>query len=97
MLPKHILPNVINPVIAQGSLAIGLAIIIESGLSFVGLGAQPPTPTWGSMVQIGFQYPEIAPWFAPAPATMIFLVVLGFNVLGDGLRALLDPTSRSQI
>ena len=97
ILLRHILPNVINPVIVQGSLAIGFAIIIESSLSFIGLGAQPPTPTWGSMVQIGFQYLETAPWFALAPATMIFLAVLGFNMLGDGLRALLDPNSHSQI
>jgi ABC-type dipeptide/oligopeptide/nickel transport system permease subunit len=96
VLFRHILPNVINPVIVQGALAIGFAIIIESSLSFIGLGAQPPTPTWGSMVQIGFQYLEIAPWFVLAPATMIFLAVLGFNMLGDGLRDLLDPMSRSR-
>lgn len=97
VLLRHILPNVINPVIVQGSLAIGFAIIIESSLSFIGLGAQPPTPTWGSMVQIGFQYLEIAPWFVMAPAMMIFLAVLGFNMLGDGLRDLLDPVSRSRL
>jgi ABC-type dipeptide/oligopeptide/nickel transport system permease subunit len=97
VLLRHILPNVVNPVIVQGSLAIGFAIIIESSLSFIGLGAQPPTPTWGSMVQIGFQYLETAPWFVLAPATMIFLAVLGFNMLGDGLRDLLDPTSRSRL
>ncbi len=96
VLFRHILPNVINPVIVQGALAIGFAIIIESSLSFIGLGAQPPTPTWGSMVQIGFQYLETAPWFVLAPATMIFLAVLGFNMLGDGLRDLLDPMSRSR-
>jgi len=96
VLLRHILPNAINPVIVQGSLAIGFAIIIESSLSFIGLGAEPPTPTWGSMVQIGFQYLETAPWFVLAPATMIFLAVLGFNMLGDGLRDLLDPVSRSR-
>ncbi len=97
VLFRHILPNVINPVIVQGALAIGFAIIIESSLSFIGLGAEPPTPTWGSMVQIGFQYLETAPWFVLAPATMIFLAVLGFNMLGDGLRDLLDPMSRSRL
>ena len=96
VLARHILPNVANPVIVQASLGVGFAAIIESSLSFIGLGAQPPTPTWGSMVQIGFQYLEIAPWFALAPATMIFLSVLGFNMLADGLRDLLDPTSRSR-
>jgi peptide/nickel transport system permease protein len=90
----HILPNAINPVIVQASLAIGFAIITESSLSFIGLGAQPPTSTWGSMVQVGFQYLEIAPWFALAPAAMIFISVLGFNMLGEGLRALLDPAAR---
>jgi len=97
ILFRHILPNVINPVIVQGALAIGFAIIIESSLSFIGLGAQPPTPTWGSMVQIGFQYLETAPGFVLAPATMIFLAVLGFNMLGDGLRDLLDPMSRGRL
>jgi ABC-type dipeptide/oligopeptide/nickel transport system permease subunit len=95
ILARHILPNVINPVIVQASLGVGFAIIIESSLSFIGLGAQPPTPAWGSMVQTGFQYLEIAPWFVLAPATMIFLAVLGFNMLGDGLRDLLDPMARS--
>ena len=97
VLIRHILPNVINPVIVQGALAIGFAIIIESSLSFIGLGAEPPTPTWGSMVQIGFQYLETAPGFVLAPATMIFLAVLGFNLLGDGLRDLLDPMSRGRL
>ncbi|HWC02329.1 MAG TPA: ABC transporter permease [Methylomirabilota bacterium] len=97
VLARHILPNVVNPVIVQASLGVGFAIIIESSLSFIGLGAQPPTPAWGSMVQTGFQYLEIAPWFVLAPATMIFLAVLGFNMLGDGLRDLLDPMARSRL
>jgi ABC-type dipeptide/oligopeptide/nickel transport system permease subunit len=97
ILTRHILPNVLNPVIVQASLGVGFAIIIESSLSFIGLGAQPPTPTWGNMVQTGFQYLEIAPWYALAPAAMIFLAVLGFNMLGDGLRDLLDPTARSRL
>jgi len=94
ILARHLLPNVVNPVIVQAALSVGFAIIIESSLSFIGLGAQPPTPTWGSMVQIGFQYLELAPWFALAPATLIFLAVLGFNLLADGLRELLDPVAR---
>jgi ABC-type dipeptide/oligopeptide/nickel transport system permease subunit len=97
VLVRHILPNVINPVIVQGALSIGFAVIIESSLSFIGLGAEPPTPTWGSMVQIGFQYLETAPGFVLAPATMIFLAVLGFNLLSDGLRTLLDPVGRSRL
>jgi peptide/nickel transport system permease protein len=96
ILFRHVLPNVVNPVIVQASLGVGFAVIIESSLSFIGLGAQPPTPAWGSMVQIGFQYLEIAPWFALAPAAMIFLAVLGCNLLTDGLRDLLDPVGRRQ-
>jgi peptide/nickel transport system permease protein len=97
ILSRHVLPNVVNPVIVQASLGVGFAIIIESSLSFIGLGAQPPTPAWGSMVQTGFQYLETAPWFVLAPATMIFLAVLGFNMLGDGLRDLLDPLGRAGV
>lgn len=95
ILFRHILPNAIQPIIVQASLGVGFAIITESSLSFIGLGAQPPTATWGSMVQVGFQYLETAPWFVMAPAAMIFLAVLGFNLLGDGLRDALDPSLRS--
>jgi ABC-type dipeptide/oligopeptide/nickel transport system permease subunit len=95
ILFRHILPNSLSPIIVQGSLGIGAAIITESSLSFIGLGAQPPTATWGSMVQVGFQYLETAPWYVLAPAAMIFLAVLGFNLLGDGLRDALDPSLRS--
>jgi peptide/nickel transport system permease protein len=94
VLFRHILPNAINPVIVQATLGIGFAIITESSLSFIGLGAQPPTSTWGSMVQVGFQYLELAPWYVLAPAAMMFLAVLGFNMLGDGLRDALDPLAR---
>ena len=93
ILVRHILPNAFSPVIVQASLGVGFAIILEASLSFIGLGAQPPTPSWGSMVQVGFQYLEIAPWFVLVPATAIFLAVLGFNMLGDGLRDVLDPKS----
>lgn len=94
ILLRHILPNAMSPVIIQASLGIGAAIITESSLSFIGLGAQPPTASWGSMVQVAFKYLETAPWFVIAPATMIFLAVLGFNLLGDGLRDALDPSLR---
>ena len=93
VLIRHILPNAFSPIIVQASLGIGVAIILEASLSFIGLGAQPPTPSWGNMVQVGFQYLEIAPWFVLVPATAIFLAVLGFNMLGDGLRDVLDPRS----
>jgi len=91
---RHVLPNAINPVIVQAALGVGFAIITESSLSFIGLGAQPPTPSWGSMVQVGFQYLELAPLLALAPAAAIFVAVLGFNLLGEGLRDLLDPNAR---
>ena len=93
ILWRHVLPNTFSPIIVQASLGIGFAIILESSLSFIGLGAQPPTPSWGNMVQVGFQYLEIAPWFALVPAAAIFVAVLGFNMLGDGLRDVLDPQS----
>jgi ABC-type dipeptide/oligopeptide/nickel transport system permease subunit len=96
LVRRHVLPNAINPVIVQAALGIGFAIITESSLSFIGLGAQPPTATWGSMVQVGFQYLETAPWFALAPAAAIFVAVLGFNMLGEGLREVMDPTSRGR-
>jgi peptide/nickel transport system permease protein len=91
---RHIMPNVISPVLVQASLGVGFAIMAEAGLSFLGLGIQPPTPTWGSMIQVGFQYLETAPWLVMAPGTMIFMAVLGFNLLGDGLREALDPHLR---
>ncbi len=91
---RHIMPNVISPVLVQASLGVGFAIMAEAGLSFLGLGIQPPTPTWGSMIQVGFQYLETAPWLVMAPGSMIFMAVLGFNLLGDGLREALDPHLR---
>jgi peptide/nickel transport system permease protein len=91
---RHILPNVISPVLVQASLGVGFAIVAEAGLSFLGVGIQPPTPSWGTMIQVGFQYLEVAPWLVMAPATMIFMAVLGFNLLGDGLREALDPHLR---
>ena len=95
ILMRHVLPNALSPVIVQASLGVGFAIILEASLSFIGLGAQPPTPSWGNMVQVGFQYLEITPWFVLVPAVAIFLAVLGFNMLGDGLRDTLDPKSHS--
>jgi peptide/nickel transport system permease protein len=94
ILIRHVLPNVVSPVLVLASLGVGFAILTESGLSFLGLGVQPPTPSWGSMISVGFQYLDSDPWYAMAPAAMIFLAVLGFNLLGDGLRDLLDPYSR---
>ena len=91
ILGAHIWPNVTAPIIVQASLQIAAAIVIEAGLSFLGLGVQPPTPSWGSMLKEGYQYMEQAPWLAFAPGVAIFLTVLAFNLFGDGLRHALDP------
>lgn len=90
----HVIPNVLAPVIVQVSLSLSLAILSESALSFLGLGTQPPTPSWGNMLSEGRQFLELAPWNAVFPGLAIMLVVLGFNLLGDGLRDLLDPRLR---
>ena len=92
---RHVLPNVISPALVQASLGVGFAITTEASLSFLGLGVQPPAPTWGSMIQTGFQYLGVAPWLVIAPAAMIFMAVLGFNLLGDGIREALDPHMRT--
>jgi len=91
ILLLHILPNVIMPIIVQASLGVAFAILAEAGLSFLGLGVQPPTPSWGSMINVGKNYLEMDPWVALVPGAAIFLAVLGFNFLGDGIRDALDP------
>jgi peptide/nickel transport system permease protein len=94
LLRRVILPNVLTAVIVQASLSMSLAILIEASLSFVGVGIQPPTPAWGSMLQAAQLYLPTAPWYVLAPGTCIFLSVLAFNLVGDGLRDVLDPASR---
>lgn len=91
---RHVIPNVMAPMIVQISLSLSLAILSESALSFLGLGTQPPTPSWGNMLSSGRQLLEMAPWNAVFPGLAIMIVVLGFNLLGDGLRDLLDPRLR---
>jgi len=88
---RHILPNVVPPLIVQATLAVAAAVIAEASLSFLGLGQQPPAPSWGSMLNIAKNFVENAPWMAVWPGVSIFLVVLSFNLLGDGLRDALDP------
>jgi peptide/nickel transport system permease protein len=88
---RVIFPNVLSPVVVQASLSISLAVLIEASLSFVGVGVQPPTPAWGSMLQASQLYLPTAPWYVLAPGACIFVSVLGFNLLGDGLRDVLDP------
>jgi peptide/nickel transport system permease protein len=93
---RHILPNVTAPLIVQSSLGIAGAILTEAALSFLGLGVQPPTPSWGSMLSAGRGYLDIDPWLVIGPGSAIFLCVLGFNFLGDGIRDVLDPRMRNQ-
>lgn len=94
ILFRHILPNLWGPLIVQGSLSTANAILAEATLSFLGLGVQPPTPSWGSMLNVARGYLESAPWLAVFPGMAIFLVVLSFNLLGDALRDALDPRTR---
>jgi ABC-type dipeptide/oligopeptide/nickel transport system permease subunit len=89
-----ILPNCLSPLIVQFTLGIGLGILVEAGLSFLGLGVRPPTPAWGSMLSTGRQVINLAPWLTTFPGLAIFLAVLGFNLMGDGLREALDPRLR---
>ncbi len=92
---RHLLPNISGPLIVQTSLAIANAILAESSLSFLGLGVQPPEPSWGSMLNAARGYLADAPWMALFPGVTIFLAVLAFNLLGDGLREALDPRGRT--
>src|SRR3954471_4325016 len=88
---RHVLPNVIPPLIVQATLSLAAAVIAEASLSFLGLGQQPPAPSWGSMLNTAKNYIDNAPWMAVWPGLSIFLLVLSFNLLGDGLRDALDP------
>jgi peptide/nickel transport system permease protein len=90
----HVLPNIIPPLMVQATLAIAEAIIAEAALSFLGLGQQPPAPSWGSMLNSAQRFLETAPWLAIAPGAAIFVVVLAFNLVGDGLRDALDPRAQ---
>ncbi|MBO9186887.1 ABC transporter permease [Rhizobium sp. L80/93] len=91
IITRYILPNVLAPILVQATLTIATAIIAEASLSFLGLGQQPPAPSWGSMLNVAKNFLGQAPWMAMWPGAAIFLVVIGFNLLGDGLRDALDP------
>ncbi|WP_213951347.1 nickel transporter permease [Tepidanaerobacter syntrophicus] len=91
---KHILPNCISPVIVEATMDIGFAIQLTAGLSFIGLGAQPPTAEWGAMISTGRQYILSHWWYPTFPGMAILITVLGFNLIGDGLRDFLDPKTR---
>lgn len=91
VIARHLLPNVATQLIVIFSMGLGTAIMAESSMSFLGLGAQPPTASWGSMISAGLDYLRVAPWLSLAPGLVITLAVLGFNLLGDALRDVLDP------
>ncbi len=95
ILGRHVLVNAVPAIIVQGTLLLGQTILIESGLSYLGLGVQPPTPSWGNMVVEGRQFLGSAWWVSTFPGLAIFATVLGFNLFGDGLRDALDPALRS--
>ena len=94
ILWHHILPNAAAPVLVSATLGVAGAILIESSLSFLGLGVQPPTPSWGNMLMEGKEVMEIAPWLSVFPGLAILFTVLGYNLLGEGLRDALDPRLR---
>lgn len=88
---REILPNILAPLLVEAAVAFSYAILLESALSFLGLGAQPPEPSWGNMLNTGRGFMAQAPWLSIVPGAAIFLSVLGFNLIGDGLRDVLDP------
>ncbi|MDB5547542.1 MAG: diguanylate cyclase [Tardiphaga sp.] len=96
ILWRHVLPNTIQPVIVQVTLLLGTALLAEASLSFLGLGIQPPNPSWGAMLARAYQYMEIAPEQMYSPGLAILITALAFNTLGESLRVSLDPTSRGR-
>ncbi|MDH4209785.1 MAG: ABC transporter permease, partial [Anaerolineae bacterium] len=91
IMVRHILPNAIGPIIVECTLEIGYAIMQESGLSFLGFGIQPPTPSWGNLLSNAQEHITKHPWLAIFPGLMIFLAIISFNYVGDGLRDAFDP------
>ena len=96
VLVRHVLPNILSPIIVMATLTVGFTIVETAGLSFLGLGASPPTPEWGSMLATGRSFMLTAPWIATFPGLAILVTVVGFNLMGDGLRDLLDPRLRGR-
>lgn len=97
IISKHILPNIAGDVIVMSTLWIATAIRLEASLSFLGLGTQPPSPSWGNMIREGMLYFMRAPWLSLVPGAGIFFAVIGFNMLGDGMRDALDPKLRGRL
>lgn len=94
ILLRHLLPNCLSPVLVKATIDLSLAILLLAALSFLGVGAQPPLPEWGAMVTIGRKYLLDYPWYATFPGLAIFVTVLAFNILGERVRDVLDPTSK---
>jgi peptide/nickel transport system permease protein len=94
-MARYILPNIVTSILVQATVSIPTAIIAEAVLSFLGLGVQPPEPSWGTMLNTAQQFLETAPWMAWWPGLAIFLLTLAFNMAGDGLRDALDPRGSS--
>jgi len=92
---RHIVPNLLAPVIVQITFSLSTAILTEASLSFLGLGTPPPAPSWGGMLSASRRYVELDPWPAVFPGLAIMIMVFGFNLFGDGLRDVLDPTLRA--
>ncbi len=94
IITRHIVPNAVGPVIVAATLGVGYAVLVESALSFLGIGVQPPTPSWGSILASGKDAIQIAWWLSFFPGCAILITVLGYNLLGEGLRDILDPRLR---
>ena len=96
ILLRHILPNILSPVVIYVCLNVAMTVLLEAGMSYLGVGVPPPAPDWGRMIHEGKEYFRAAPWIVAFPGMAIFITVLGFNLLGDGLRNLLDPHKQSK-
>jgi len=96
ILVRHILPNVLSPIIVQTAVCLSYGILIESALSYLGVGVQPPTPSWGAILNEGKEFLSVAPWVSLFPGGFIMLAVLAFNVVGDGLRDAFDPRAETR-
>src|SRR5581483_8083260 len=94
VLLRHILPNALSPVVISGSLFLAVAVIAEASLSYLGLGTQPPTPSWGYDLNASLVFLEVNAWMVAGPGVAILVTAMGFNLLGDGVRDILDPRLR---
>jgi peptide/nickel transport system permease protein len=94
IIRRHVLPNLLGLIVIEGTLAVSFGILTEASLSFLGLGVQPPAASWGSMLRYGYPFLDQAPWISIVPGIAIMLTILGLNLLGDGIRDLLDPRLR---